>query len=91
MVKKESRKYFRALLKKWGCSSAGRAPALQAGGQEFDPPHLHHFLFFLMKKEKKAKEKIVPRSGTRLGRKETTKDQSLKSHGLVAQVVRAYA
>ena len=26
----------------WGCSSAGRAPALQAGGQEFDPPHLHH-------------------------------------------------
>ena len=27
---------------KWGCSSAGRAPALQAGGQEFDPPHLHH-------------------------------------------------
>ena len=23
-----------------GCSSAGRAPALQAGGQEFDPPHL---------------------------------------------------
>ena len=26
---------------KWGCSSAGRAPALQAGGQEFDSPHLH--------------------------------------------------
>ena len=25
----------------WGCSSAGRAPALQAGGQEFDSPHLH--------------------------------------------------
>ena len=25
----------------WGCSSAGRAPALHAGGQEFDPPHLH--------------------------------------------------
>ena len=24
-----------------GYSSAGRAPALQAGGQEFDPPHLH--------------------------------------------------
>ena len=29
-------------LKMWGCSSAGRAPALQAGGQEFDSPHLHH-------------------------------------------------
>ena len=26
----------------WGYSSVGRAPALQAGGQEFDPPHLHH-------------------------------------------------
>ena len=26
----------------WGCSSAGRAPALQAGGQGFDSPHLHH-------------------------------------------------
>ena len=24
-----------------GYSSAGRAPALHAGGQEFDPPHLH--------------------------------------------------
>ena len=27
--------------KLWGCSAAGSAPALQAGGQEFDPPHLH--------------------------------------------------
>ena len=27
-----------------GCSSVGRAPALHAGGQEFDPPHLHHGL-----------------------------------------------
>ena len=27
--------------KRWGYSSAGRAPALQAGGQEFDPPYLH--------------------------------------------------
>ena len=25
-----------------GCSSAGRAPALQAGGQEFESLHLHH-------------------------------------------------
>ncbi len=29
------------MLKKWGCSSAGRASALHAEGQEFDPPHLH--------------------------------------------------
>ena len=27
--------------KSGGCSSAGRAPALHAGGQEFEPPHLH--------------------------------------------------
>ena len=26
----------------WGCSSAGRAPALQAGGHRFDPGQLHH-------------------------------------------------
>ena len=26
-----------------GCSSAGRAPALQAGGHRFDPVHLHHY------------------------------------------------
>ena len=25
----------------WGCSSAGRAPALQAGGQGFESPQLH--------------------------------------------------
>ena len=25
----------------WGCSSAGRAPALQAGGRRFEPGHLH--------------------------------------------------
>ena len=25
----------------WGVSSAGRAPALQAGGQRFDPANLH--------------------------------------------------
>ena len=27
---------------KWGCSSVGRAPALQAGGQGFESLHLHH-------------------------------------------------
>ena len=29
------------LQKIWGYSSAGRAPALQAGGQRFDPAYLH--------------------------------------------------
>ena len=28
----------------WGCSSVGRAPALQAGGQRFDPVQLHQTL-----------------------------------------------
>ena len=28
----------------WGCSSAGRAPALHAGGQGFESPQLHHVL-----------------------------------------------
>ena len=28
-------------LNKWGCSSAGRAPALQAGGHGFESHHLH--------------------------------------------------
>ncbi len=29
-------------LRKWGFSSAGRAPALHAGGQEFESPNLHN-------------------------------------------------
>ena len=28
-------------MQQGGCSSAGRAPALQAGGQRFDPVQLH--------------------------------------------------
>ena len=28
-----------------GCSSIGRAPALQAGGRRFDPVQLHHILY----------------------------------------------
>ena len=27
----------------WGCSSAGRAPALQAGGHGFESHHLHQW------------------------------------------------
>ena len=29
------------LIKRWGCSSPGRASALQAEGSEFDPRQLH--------------------------------------------------
>lgn len=32
----------------WGISSAGRAPALQAGGQRFDPAILHHIFLFIL-------------------------------------------
>ena len=30
----------------WGYSSVGRAPALQAGGQEFESPYLHGTFHF---------------------------------------------
>ncbi len=33
---------------KWGLSSAGRAPALHAGGQRFDPARLHQFYSMLL-------------------------------------------
>lgn len=32
---------FPTIYKNWGHSSAGRAPALHAGGQRFDPAWLH--------------------------------------------------
>ncbi len=34
---------FRIIELAWACSSAGRAPALQAGGRRFDPGHVHQF------------------------------------------------
>ena len=34
----------------WGRSSAGRAPALQAGGHRFDPDRLHHLRRLLRKR-----------------------------------------
>ena len=30
-------------VRQWGHSSAGRAPALHAGGLRFDPAWLHHY------------------------------------------------
>ena len=49
-----------------GISSAGRAPALQAGGRRFDPVILHHLELIRKKqkqKQKKRKEKIKNLSG----------------------------
>ena len=34
--------YFAKSARIWGYSSAGRAPALQAGGHRFEPDYLHH-------------------------------------------------
>jgi hypothetical protein len=31
----------------WGFSSAGRAPALHAGGQRFEPAKLHHYIILI--------------------------------------------
>ena len=40
-VRDSSLKEKRDPINQWGCSSGGRAPALQAGGQEFESLHLH--------------------------------------------------
>ena len=42
LILKVLKKIFKKSTAEWGFSSAGRAPALHAGGQEFDPPNLHH-------------------------------------------------
>ena len=34
-------------IPKWGVSSAGRAPALQAGGHRFDPGTLHQKKYWI--------------------------------------------
>src|SRR2546427_4861790 len=40
-VKEEAKCLRMNKLREWACSSAGRAPALQAGGRRFDPGHVH--------------------------------------------------
>ena len=48
----------------WGCSSVGRAPALQAGGQEFESLHLH----WPKRKLRRCAETYAPREQSSLGR-----------------------
>ena len=46
-AEKEHEKFLKKMgvgKSKGGRSSVGRAPALQAGGQEFDSPRLHHYI-----------------------------------------------
>jgi hypothetical protein len=40
----EQRSMAKVIEVEWGFSSAGRAPALQAGGRRFDPVNLHQYL-----------------------------------------------
>ena len=47
----------------WGCSSAGRAPALQAGGQEFESLHLHHRRKLLKTKDGHKTKGSDPQNG----------------------------
>ena len=42
---------------RWGCSSAGRAPALQAGGHGFESHHLHQVRRTDKEKESRRKRK----------------------------------
>ena len=37
----------------WGYSSVGRAPALQAGGQEFESPYLHWIIKMIIRSLKR--------------------------------------
>ena len=58
LEKEPQRKSVTETQRAWGYSSAGRAPALQAGGQEFDSPYLHHPIFRTFLKEKVQKYRI---------------------------------
>ena len=46
----------------WGVSSAGRAPALQAGGHRFDPGTLHHKELTEVSKELEASLSFLRRN-----------------------------
>ena len=61
----------------WGCSSAGRAPALQAGGHGFESHHLHHG-------ESPCREKGTAKA-------DTSGYESEQRYRLIAQQVRARA
>ena len=81
----------------WGCSSAGRAPALHAGGQEFDPPHLHQSLKRRQNRTRETKREIRenPHGETRessTGERDWKDEcRCLIRNGRIAQVVRAHA
>ena len=51
VVQIKVQKSTKLLARIWGYSSAGRAPALQAGGLRFDPAYLHHKQFAIRNAE----------------------------------------
>ena len=73
----------------WGCSSAGRAPALQAGGQEFDSPHLHQGT----KEDEQLDVSQYCGAAKQQGdfKSLTILSRYAKHNGRIAQVVRAHA
>ena len=58
-----------------GISSAGRAPALQAGGRRFDPVILHHLE--LIRKKQKTKIKIEIKKQIKKNKKREKKIKDL--------------
>ena len=67
IITKQSRETFKNLLlicmKRWGRSSAGRAPEWHSGGQEFDPLRLHQGT--LLRRESEQRFSILIKSDGR--------------------------
>ena len=65
----------------WGCSPAGRAPALQAGGQGFDSLHLHQRQCRTRSPREESKErKEVPAFATRSDTEVRLKMNRINNH-----------
>ena len=62
--RKLSQRTEKKMIHQWGCSSAGRAPALQAGGQEFESLHLHHTEKSVKKMDGHPKARDTDRTGS---------------------------
>ena len=71
--------------KVWGLSSAGRAPDLHSGGQEFDPPRLHQASCTARREALAVSSRSEGHEKGKLARSRPNQD------GSVAQVVRAHA
>ena len=89
--KEQSRDRGKKALK-WGCSSVGRAPALQAGGHGFESHHLHQRRETAEKNGwRVARSKRTSREDEGAESRRADRNATLLSHGLIAQQVRARA